>query len=88
MSSVLRSRRAVDANIAIMRAFVHVREILAAHKDLARRIDELEKRYDGNFAAVFAAIRDLMSPSSDTDQSRPRIGFTSPPSAPRAKHRA
>jgi hypothetical protein len=58
-----------------MRAFVHLRELLATHKDLANRIDTLEKRYDGNFAAVFAAIRELMSARTDADQPRRRIGF-------------
>ena len=46
LSGVLRSRRAIDVNVAIMRAFVQLREMLASHKDLARRIDELEKKYD------------------------------------------
>lgn len=78
LSSVLKSRRAIDVNIAIMRAFVHLRELLATHKDLARRIDELEQKYDGNFAAVFTAIRELMSPPPDADQPRPRIGFSAP----------
>jgi hypothetical protein len=73
LSSVLKSRRAIDANIAIMRAFVHFRELVATHKDLARRIDELEKRYDGNFAVVFDAIRKLMAPPTPE---RPRVGFT------------
>lgn len=57
LSSVLRSRRAIDVNIAIMRAFVQLREMLSSHKDLARRIDELEARYDGTFVTVFDAIR-------------------------------
>jgi hypothetical protein len=56
LSSVLRSRRAIDVNIAITRAFVQLREMLTSHKDLARRIDELELKYDGNFSAVFAAM--------------------------------
>lgn len=56
LSSVLRSRRAIDVNIAIMRAFVHLRGMLTSHKDLARRIDELEQKYDGNFSTVFDAM--------------------------------
>ena len=60
LSTVLRSQRAIDVNIAIMRAFVYVRELLTTRKDLARRIDELERKYDGKFAAVFDAIRRLM----------------------------
>jgi hypothetical protein len=82
LSSVLKSRRAIDVNIAIMRAFVHVRELLASHKDLARRIDELEQRYDGNFAEVFDAIRRLTAPPAEP---RPRIGFEAPRSPAKAR---
>ena len=74
LSSVLRSQRAIDVNVAIMRAFVHLREIYTSHADLARRIDELEQKYDGSFAAVFDAIRELTSPSTDEGR-RARIGF-------------
>ena len=62
LSSVLRSPRAVQVNIAIMRAFVRLRELLATHKDLAQRLDELENRYDEQFKMVFDAIRQLMEP--------------------------
>ena len=75
LSTVLKSRRAIDVNIAIMRAFVHLRELLVTHKDLARRIDELEKRYDGNFADVFGAIRELVARQAYADRPRPRVGF-------------
>lgn len=72
ISSVLRSQRAVRVNIEIMRAFVRLREILSTHKHLARKLYELEKRYDSQFRAVFDAIRQLMSPP----QTKPkRIGF-------------
>jgi hypothetical protein len=80
LSSVLNSRRAIDVSIAIMRAFLHLRELLASHKDLARRIDELEQRYDGNFAAVFDSIRELTSPSVHEER-RGRIGFITAPDA-------
>ena len=50
LSSALRSRPAIDVNVAIMRTFVHLRELLTSHAELARRIDELEQKYDGNFA--------------------------------------
>ena len=63
LSGVLRSARAVQTNIAIMRAFVRLREVLATHKDLARRLGELEQRYDAQFRSVFDAIRALMEPS-------------------------
>jgi ORF6N domain len=80
LSSVLRSRRAVEVNIAIMRAFVQLREMLTSHKDLARRIDELEQKYDGSFATVFDAIRELASPPA-SDEQRARIGFLTDPDA-------
>ena len=63
LSSALRSRRAIDVNVAIMRAFVHLRELLTSHAELARRIDELEQKYDGNFADIFDAIRELRARS-------------------------
>lgn len=72
LSSVLRSERAVQVNIAIMRAFVKLREMLASHRDLARRLDEMEKQYDEQFKAVFDAIRELMKPAK---RSRRKIGF-------------
>jgi hypothetical protein len=62
LSSVLHSERAIEVNIAIMRAFVRLRQILAGHADLARKLDELEKKYDKQFAIVFEAIRQLMEP--------------------------
>ena len=72
LSSVLRSPRAVQVNIAIMRAFVKLREILATHRDLARRLDEMESKYDKQFRVVFDAIRQLMTPP---EKPRRRIGF-------------
>jgi hypothetical protein len=62
LSSVLRSSRAVEVNIEIMRAFVRLRQLLASHADLARKLDELERKYDKQFAIVFEAIRKLMEP--------------------------
>ena len=59
LSSVLRSERAVQVNIEIMRAFVRLRRILASHADLARKLDTLEKKYDAQFKVVFDAIRQL-----------------------------
>ena len=76
LSSVLHSRRAVDVNVAIMRAFVHLRQVLSAHHVLVRRIDELERRYDGRFETVFRAIRRLMAPPVPVEEDRRRIGFT------------
>ena len=62
LSSVLRSERAVQVNIEIMRAFVRLRELVATHKELARKLEALEKRYDSQFRVVFDAIRELMRP--------------------------
>jgi hypothetical protein len=73
LSSVLRSERAVQVNIAIMRAFVRLREMLATHRELARKLDEMEKRYDAQFRVVFDAIRELMAP--EPIPSKRRIGF-------------
>lgn len=63
LSSVLRSKRAIRVNIAIMRAFVRLREILTTHKDLAGKLAALERKYDAQFKVVFDAIRELMAPS-------------------------
>ena len=73
LSSVLNSERAIDVNIAIMRAFVKLREILASHKDLARKFEQMEKKYDTQFKVVFDAIRQLMTPPPET--SKRKIGF-------------
>ena len=73
LSSVLRSRQAIDVNIEIMRTFVRLREILSSHKDLARRLDNLEKKYDAQFKAVFDAVRQLMAPAPGKPSRR--IGF-------------
>ena len=73
LSSVLRSDRAVQVNIEIMRAFVRLRQMLASHTALARRLSELEKKYDTQFKVVFDAIRELMTPSEPKGK-RP-IGF-------------
>ena len=62
LSGILNSPRAVRVNIEIMRAFVRLRRMLAADKDLARRLDALEKKYDSPFKVVFNAIRQLMMP--------------------------
>ncbi len=60
LSSVLNSERAIQVNIDIMRAFVRLRELIATNRDLARRLDDLEKKYDAQFKVVFDAIRALM----------------------------
>ncbi len=72
LSSVLNSKRAVQVNIAVMRTFVRLRDILSTNKDLAQKLEEMEKRYDGQFRVVFEAIRRLMEPPPSSK--RP-IGF-------------
>ena len=76
LSSVLNSDRAIEVNIAIMRAFVRLREIMSTHKDLARKLDDLERKLSGHdekFAVVFEAIRQLMAPPAAP--AKRRIGF-------------
>jgi len=72
LSSVLKSPRAIYANIEIMRAFVRLRRLLASNEDLARKLDALEKKYDKQFKVVFDAIRQLMAPP---ESKRKPIGF-------------
>jgi hypothetical protein len=72
LSSVLNSKRAVQVNIEIMRAFVKLRRILASNVELSRRLDELEKRYDHHFKVVVDAIRSLMAPAPKKQK---QIGF-------------
>jgi hypothetical protein len=72
LSSVLRSKRAVQVNIEIMRAFVRLRQMLAAHKDLARKLAALEKKYDDQFKIVFEASAELMAPP---EKPKKKIGF-------------
>jgi hypothetical protein len=72
LSSVLRSKRAIQVNIEIMRTFVRLRRMLASHVELARKLDALEKKYDNQFKVVFDAIRELMKPPET--KKRP-IGF-------------
>jgi hypothetical protein len=72
LSSVLRSERAVQVNIEIMRAFVRLRQMLAENAELARKIGALEKKYDAQFRVVFDAIRELMTP---LPREKKRIGF-------------
>jgi len=75
LSSILRSRRAVHVNIAIMRAFVQLRQVLSGHAELARKFAELERRIEGHDAAIrslFDAIRQLMAPPK---KRRREIGY-------------
>lgn len=77
LSSALRSPRAVAVNIAIMRTFVQLRRLMDSNRDLARKIETMEKQYDEKFAVVFDAIKRLVA-DDQTRKARPkgRIGFT------------
>jgi hypothetical protein len=73
LSSVLKSQRAIQVNIHIMRAFVRLREVLATHRELATKLEHLERKHDAKFKVVFDAIRALMA--SRAQPARRRIGF-------------
>ncbi len=73
LSSVLRSRRAIEVNIAIMRTFVQLRQMLTSNAELSRKLVAMEKNYDIKFKAIFEAIHQLMTPT-DPKKKRP-IGF-------------
>jgi hypothetical protein len=72
LSSILNSERAIQVNIAIMRAFIKLREVMSTHKELARKIDDMEKKYDAQFKVVFEAIRRLLT---TPEKPKKRIGF-------------
>lgn len=72
LSGVLNSPRAIQVNISIMRAFVRLREMLATHADLAKKLEVFERKYDSQFRVVFEAIRALME---EPEQPRRKIGF-------------
>jgi hypothetical protein len=76
LSSVLRSERAVKVNIAIMRAFVQLREMLATNRDLRRKIEEMEKQYDEKFQIVFEAIENMLEAP---EPAKSAIGFHASP---------
>ena len=76
LSSVLHSERAIQVNVQVMRVFVQLRELMLSHHDLARKLEELEKRFnrhEQHFAVVFDAIRQLMKPEPELE--KPKIGF-------------
>ena len=78
LATVLSSPRAVQVNIAIMRLFVQLRQMLASHADLARKLAALEKKYDAQFKVVFDAMRKMLEPSPASLPSaapRRQIGF-------------
>ena len=73
LSSVLNSKRAIQVNIQIMRAFTKLRQMLATHEDLRRKIEEMEQKYDQQFQVVFDAIKLLLEAE---EKPKPKIGFT------------
>ncbi|SMN00800.1 Conserved domain protein [uncultured Candidatus Thioglobus sp.] len=73
LSSVLRSKRAIQVNVEIMRTFVRFRQILSENKSLEKHLIELEKKYDKQFSIVFDAIKQLMLP--ENDKTKNPIGF-------------
>jgi len=72
LSSVLKSERAITVNIQIIRTFTKIRELLATHKDLQKKIENMEKKYDHQFQIVFDAIKQLITPS---EIKKRKIGF-------------
>ena len=72
LSTVLKSKRAIQVNIQIMRTFVRLRQMLSSHEELARKLATLERKYDKRFKVVFDALRDLMTPE---EIERKPIGF-------------
>jgi len=78
LSSVLNSKRAIQVNIAIMRTFTKLREMISSHKELRQKIESMEKKYDKQFQVVFAAIKDIFDQfrdSKEADKNKEPIGF-------------
>ena len=88
LSSVLRGDRAVQVNIAIMRAFVRLRQLLATHAELAGKLDEMEEKYDDPFRIVFDALRRLMTPPADPAREMGFHTIPKPKSASPKRNRA
>jgi len=74
-ANVLNSPRAVEASVMVVRAFIRLRQMLISHADLAKKLEELESRYDSQFEIVFDAIRELMEPPPAAPKGK--IGFRS-----------
>ncbi len=72
LSSVLKSKQAIQVNIQIMRTFTKIREMLVSNKELREKIEGIEKKYDEQFNVVFAAIKQILDPPEDP---KPKIGF-------------
>ena len=72
LSSVLNSRIAIQVNIAILRTFVKLRQLLIGHKDLAEKIEKMEQKYDEQFRIIFSALQQMLQEES---KPKPKIGF-------------
>jgi hypothetical protein len=72
LANVIKSKRAIDASIQIVRAFIRLRQMVVSHAELARKLEALERKYDAQFRVVFDAIRELMSPQKPKQR---QIGF-------------
>ncbi len=77
LSGILKSKRAIEVNVEIMRSFVKLRLWLSSHKELERKLDSIEKKYDGQFKVVFEAIRLLMKSANGSEEIKPKhkLGF-------------
>ena len=78
LSSVLNSDRAIEVNIQIMRTFTKLRELMATHKDLARKIEDMEKEYNHQFKIVFDAIKQILQVKEEDNKNRGPLGFQPP----------
>ncbi|MBM3248698.1 MAG: ORF6N domain-containing protein [Candidatus Omnitrophica bacterium] len=75
LSSVLNSKRAIQVNIAIMRTFIKLRQMISTHKEMRRKIEEMEARYDKQFKIVFTALKELLDYSKEAEKPKTKIGF-------------
>ncbi len=82
LSSILRSMRAIQANIQIMRAFIRLRQMISTHKDLKKKIAAMERKYDEHFAIVFEAIKQLLE---EDGKPKRKIGYVKERKAPYRK---
>jgi hypothetical protein len=74
LANVLNTPTAIETSVLIVRAFVKLRELISTHKDLERKILDLESKYDQQFTAIFQTIRELMK-QKKLEKNRPRIGY-------------
>jgi hypothetical protein len=72
LSSVLRSKRAIEVNIHIMRTFTKLRQMLSTHKELKEKIEQLEKKYDGQFKFIFKTIQQMLV---EQEKPKAKLGF-------------